>query len=122
MAHRPYLHRYYYHADQPQPIVAAWQGGTFPGSRVHAEVSGVGDYVETGTEPPVERPLSSIIKKPGLFGILVAGAMAYHGYRRNKSVGWAIGWSILGSTFPIVAIPVALAQGFGKPREGRGKK
>lgn len=51
----------------------------------------------------------------------VAGTVtgAYHGYRRNKSVGWAIGWAILGSIFPIITIPVSLAQGFGKPKGGK---
>jgi hypothetical protein len=44
---------------------------------------------------------------------MVAGA--YHGYKRNESVGWAIGWALLGSMFPYITIPVSLAQGFGKP-------
>lgn len=39
---------------------------------------------------------------------------AYHGWKRNKSVGWAIGWALLGGAFPEVAIPVALAQGISK--------
>ena len=50
------------------------------------------------------------------FARLVAtGACAYHGYRRNESVGWALGWGLLGSIAPVIAVPVALAQGFGKP-------
>ena len=45
----------------------------------------------------------------------IAGAAigAYHGYKRNDSVGWAVGWALLGSAFPIVVIPVAFAQGIG---------
>ena len=43
---------------------------------------------------------------------------AYHGYKRNNSVGWAIGWGLLGSIFPVIVIPVAFAQGIGK-RKGR---
>ncbi len=39
---------------------------------------------------------------------------AYHGYKRNDSVGWAIGWALLGGLFPIVVIPVAYAQGIGE--------
>lgn len=39
---------------------------------------------------------------------------AYHGYKRNNSVGWAIAWAVLGGAFPFIAIPVALAQGVGK--------
>lgn len=42
-------------------------------------------------------------------------ALAYHGYKRNNSVGWAIGWAIMGSMFWPIAVPIALAQGFGKP-------
>lgn len=39
---------------------------------------------------------------------------AYHGYKRNDSVGWAIGWALLGGLFPIIVIPVAFAQGIDK--------
>lgn len=42
----------------------------------------------------------------------VAGV--YHGYKRNKSIGWALGWGLLGGIFPYITIPVSLAQGFGK--------
>jgi hypothetical protein len=51
----------------------------------------------------------------------VAGAAlgGYHGYKRNNSVGWALGWSLLGSLFPIIVLPIAFAQGFGKRKRGR---
>ena len=42
------------------------------------------------------------------------GLGAYHGYARNSSIPWAIGWGILGGLAPIIVIPVAYAQGFGK--------
>ena len=42
------------------------------------------------------------------------GLGAYHGYKRNESIGWAIAWGLLGGIFPIIAIPVAFAQGFGQ--------
>jgi hypothetical protein len=41
---------------------------------------------------------------------------AYHGYKRNNSVGWGIGWGLLGGLVPIIVIPIALAQGIGKPK------
>jgi hypothetical protein len=41
---------------------------------------------------------------------------AYHGYKRNSSVGWAFGWSVFGSLVPFLALPVAFAQGFGKKK------
>lgn len=39
---------------------------------------------------------------------------AYHGYARTQSVGWAIGWGLLGGLFPFITVPIAFAQGFGK--------
>lgn len=52
----------------------------------------------------------------GLLSLAGAGTGAYHGYKRNKgSVGWAIGWGVLGAIFPIITIPVSLAQGYAKP-------
>ena len=41
---------------------------------------------------------------------------AYHGYKRNKSIGWAIWWSLMGGMFPIFTPVIAVAQGFGKEK------
>lgn len=49
-------------------------------------------------------------------GTAASGALAYHGYRRNNSVGWAVAWFFLGGLFWPVGLGVAMAQGFGKPR------
>jgi len=57
----------------------------------------------------------------GLAGIAGAALGAYHGYKRNDSVGWAIAWSLLGSIAPVIVIPVAYAQGIGK-RKGRSRE
>lgn len=43
------------------------------------------------------------------------GASIYHGYKRNHSVGWAIGWGLLATIFPVTTTAIAVAQGFGKP-------
>ncbi len=43
-----------------------------------------------------------------------AAASVYHGYKRNNSIGWALWWGLMGSMFPVVTVPVAIAQGFGK--------
>jgi len=52
-----------------------------------------------------------------------AGTGAYHGYKRNRgSVGWAIGWFLLGGIFPIITIPVSIAQGFGKPSVSKNRR
>ena len=42
------------------------------------------------------------------------GLCAYHGYKRNNSVGWAVVWGLLGGMFPVLAPAVAFAQGFGE--------
>jgi hypothetical protein len=43
------------------------------------------------------------------------GVSAYHGYKRNNgSVGWALGWGLLGGLFPIITPAIAFAQGIGK--------
>lgn len=43
-----------------------------------------------------------------------SAASAYHGYKRNDSVKWAILWGLLGGIAPIITPAVAVAQGFGK--------
>lgn len=53
----------------------------------------------------------------GMLGTAGVGLGAYHGYKRNRSVGGAVLWGILGGIFPIFTIPVAFAQGFGKRRK-----
>jgi len=53
-------------------------------------------------------------------GVVGGAAGIYHGYRRNRgSVGWALGWGFVGSVFPVIALPIMLAQGFGKRKRGR---
>jgi len=44
-----------------------------------------------------------------------AAASGFHGYKRNQSVGWAVGWFLLGGLFPIITPVVAVAQGYAKP-------
>lgn len=44
-----------------------------------------------------------------------SAAGAFHGYRRNQSVGWAIWWGFAGAVAPVIVPAIALAQGFGKP-------
>lgn len=53
-----------------------------------------------------------------LVSLLGMGLSAYHGYARNKSVGWGIGWGVAGAIAPIITVPIAVAQGFGKPASG----
>jgi len=55
----------------------------------------------------------------GLASVAGTAIGAYHGYKRNESVGWAIGWAFLGGLFPIVVVPVAFAQGLGERKRER---
>lgn len=50
-----------------------------------------------------------------ILSVVGMGLSAYHGYARNKSVGWGIGWGVAGAIAPIITVPIALAQGFAKP-------
>lgn len=66
-------------------------------------------------EPPEVLRAGSTLNTVFVIGGWVGSiAGAYHGYKRNDSVGWAIGWSLLGAFWP-VTIPIMVAQGFGKP-------
>jgi hypothetical protein len=51
-------------------------------------------------------------------GTISAILSGYHGYKRNNSIGWGIGWFLLGGTFPIITPTIAFAQGFGKRKVG----
>ncbi len=77
-------------------------------------------------EDPATKPSSDTLIKHdenGLGTIQQLGSTAgvvlgaYHGYKRNDSVGWAIGWALLGGLFWPITIPVSIAQGFGQPHK-----
>ena len=71
-------------------------------------------------QPAEDAPYSSGWWKTvwAIASVLSVGASAYHGYRRNDSVGWAIWWGLMGGIFPVVTPAIALAQGFGQPKRG----
>lgn len=111
------------------PRVHAWHGGPLnEGTRFHGPVYGR----PMATFPWHERPLWSggvagpedaadkFYLSPAVQTIAYVGSMAgtlggaYHGYKRNNSVGWGIGWAILGGLFWPIAIPIMVAQGFGE--------
>jgi hypothetical protein len=47
-----------------------------------------------------------------------AASGAYHGYKRSRgSVASAIGWSILGTIFPLTTTGISVAQGYGKAKK-----
>lgn len=74
----------------------------------------IGDYVATGDGAAV----SAIDKvddavHSGAGRSVAMAANAWHGYRRNGSIGWALGWAILGYAAPVITTVIATAQGFG---------
>jgi hypothetical protein len=69
--------------------------------------------------PPPETPAVAGWQTALKIAAPFAGAAsAYHGYKRNNSAGWAVGWFLFGATLPFLAVPIALAQGYGKPLRG----
>jgi hypothetical protein len=42
--------------------------------------------------------------------------LTYHGYKRTGSLLWALVYGIAGRQVPVVAVPVAFAQGIGKKK------
>lgn len=56
--------------------------------------------------------IASIVGSAGLaIGI-------YHGYHRNRGhIGWTLVWGVFGAIMPVVAIPLALAQGLKQPKD-----
>lgn len=64
--------------------------------------------------------VSTLTSTAPIWGLIAAASMAasaYHGYKRNNSVGWAIWWAFMGSLFPVITPVIAIAQGYGKPIE-----
>jgi hypothetical protein len=110
------------------PRVHAWNGGPWDqGTRYHGAIY---DRPQA-TFPWHERPLAAVggeneswlSEHPTYRAIAYVGSMAglaagaYHGYKRNDSVGWAIGWAVLGSLFWPIALPIMFAQGFGQRKK-----
>lgn len=91
-----------------------WGNNPNLGGRRRLATDGLGNIVAiSGDVPPVPKP--TVYTWSRLLSTAAAAACAYHGYRRNDSAGWAVGWAFFGSVAPILALPIALAQGFGKP-------
>ncbi len=57
--------------------------------------------------------VSSVVSSPA---VKTASAilLTYHGYRRTGSILWALLYGLAGRTVPVVAVPIAAAQGLGK--------
>lgn len=87
--------------------------GGLPGlERLGATANGGGDQQKAG-------PLAKVY---GVASLVSGPALAYHGYKRNDSVGWAIGWYFLGTMFWPIALPVAIAQGFAERKVNANRR
>lgn len=53
----------------------------------------------------------------GVATVASAALSSIHGYRRNKSIGWALWWFTMGTVFPVVTPAIAVAQGYARPKE-----
>lgn len=80
--------------------------------------AGVGQASLTiGPAPGTERR-SAAWTVLGIASLVATPVLAYHGYKRNNSIPWAIVWGIFGAAIWPVMVPVAFAQGFARPRTG----
>ena len=67
--------------------------------------------------PQLAKPQPISWKVPWVYriGALVGTAAgAYHGYKRNRSAGWAVGWALAAGAFWPIVLPIIAAQGFGE--------
>jgi hypothetical protein len=77
---------------------------------------------QTTTAPGVSFSDLLMSYKPSTFTYVLStvgmGMAAFHGYRRNNSVGWALAWGFLGLWFPVITNVIAVAEGYAKPIGG----
>jgi len=107
---------------QPPPGVPPAAAGGFARAfkrgagvgNVQVKFGALGRTISVGSvEAPGAPALGPVWYALGAAGV---AASAYHGYKRNNSVGWAVVWGLLGGIAPFITVPVAFAQGFGKRR------
>lgn len=55
-------------------------------------------------------------------GLAAGAALAYHGYKRNNSIPWALAWAVFGGMMWPVGLGIAYAQGFAKPSRMRSNR
>lgn len=75
----------------------------------------------SGALTPYQNPDGSL-SAAGMFwataSIASTAFCAWHGYKRNQSVGWAFLWGVGGAMAPIIAPAIAVAQGAGERAKG----
>lgn len=75
----------------------------------------LGDGTVVATPPPAQTSfnLTDFVHSDS-FETGAAIALTYHGYKRTGSLIWAVIYGLAGKWLPAVAVPVALAQGYGE--------
>jgi len=107
-----------------------WNRGRSPGVPIGSQRAS--DNLSLGSYEPIPKPggpeiLSGTAAIDALESVndavhssigrkAAACATAFHGYKRNQSVGWALAWAAAGYAAPVLAPVIALAQGFGKAK------
>jgi hypothetical protein len=87
-------------------------------SRHYGYVGGIpllGDDVAAPAPSPVpaKRSLRDTLNSDPV-STVAALALTYHGYRRTGSLVWALLYGLAGKWFPIEAVPISIAMGFGQ--------
>lgn len=75
-----------------------------------------GTYYAIGDDAVASNPattVSNVLSSPAV-STLSAAALTYHGYKRTGSILWALVYGAIGKWKPVIAVPIALAQGFGQ--------
>jgi len=82
------------------------------------------DMLDSGGDPALTtvKTASKWMLVYQVVGTVSMAVSAYHGYKRDDSVGWAIGWGLLGGLFPIITPVVAVAQGYAKPKKVKANR
>jgi len=92
-----------------------WNQPMFGQPWVETPMVGV-PFTGIGDDAPPTFPLPEMTPFWKTAALVSSALGAYHGYKRNKSVGWAIWWALMGGVAPIITPAIAAAQGFGKPK------
>jgi hypothetical protein len=67
-----------------------------------------------GSLPAAELDAKAAIRSL-MVGLAFAAIAGFHGYRRNNnSVFWGLSWAAGGFVCPVVTLPFAISQGFGR--------